>query len=757
VPRTPTSLWPVASPPPSLPATLGSATWLTDRSLWVTHVDHRVRTPDISEIGAYGVGNGLAFAINGTAYPLNTLHDALGPTYQISDGYFGDISSELRVQGNAPLVNEEWIAKPRHAAAILSTEATDQGTLTTLDFAPPGHPSLVRIIVVANTTASPLVGVQVATSIAGGARVELNRIAQDRGIDKISIGGLGSPAGASGSTVTIPLGTILPGAEAICALALVTTLGGAGEAQEIQALENRGVWALLDDTRAFWQSWFAAGAQLKLPDPMVQDLVEDMETTCKVQQAATGGLSPMSRYTKCFLRDSEGPERLFLDLGRPSDVQGMVNYLYKGCIIEGLTANSIAVDHDPTTAGPPPDWTTAPFMPTFHPVESPSYVAMNLISYWKATGDTALASEQFGFAREAILRQEVHPNGLMGWNGDEPFRWVFMNATGLFNNENNAYGPHSSFLLAPAGEHLAVLAGALGRTADQAALLARAKTVRDAVDQNAWLGTFYSPDLFFWGALKVQRPFEDINLLPLHTGFLDPQDPRAESNLLETYSQLGRGPGRIQSPSIIANIADAYDGMVPGYFLENLTLLEHPDAEAAFNAIGEISLTSGETAEGMWFQGDRALILQYFSDGKGAGDTTARYRPWEGGINVFSLVRYLLGETLDATGSVPSVSLTPHLPNNWGTLEAHGLRCGAATFDVVIGDSGTERRYQVTNTGSVPLTLELVVAEPSVSSVSLNWNVQSGLATRSKWGRTRVTVPVGTVAPGTSALVSVLP
>ncbi len=288
-------------------------------------------------------------------------------------------------------------------------------------------------------------------------------------------------------------------------------------------------------------------------------------------------------------------------------------------------------------------------------------------------------------------------------------------------------------------------------------MLARAKTVRDAVDQEAWLGTFYSPDLFFWGALKVQRPFEDINLLPLHTGYLDPSDPRAESNLLETYSQLGRGPGRIQSPSIIANVAEAYDGMVPGYFLENLTLLEHPDAEAAFNAIGDVSLSSGETAEGMWFQGDRALILQYFSDGRGAGDTTARYRPWEGGINVWSLVRYLLGERLDATGSVPSVSLTPHLPNGWGTLEAHGLRCGAATFDVVIGDSGTERRYQVTNTGSIPMTLELVVAEPTVSSVALNGTVQNGLVTRSKWGRTRVTVPVGTLAPGAGALVSVRP
>src|SRR5204863_231434 len=71
------------------------------------------------------------------------------------------------------------------------------------------------------------------------------------------------------------------------------------------------------------------------------------------------------------------------------------------------------------------------------------------------------------------------------------------------------------------------------------------------------------------------------------------------------------------------------DGMVPGYYLENLTMIDHPDAELTFNAIGNLfALNTGEIAEGMWAGGQRgAAMLQYFPEG--GDDVVARYRPMD--------------------------------------------------------------------------------------------------------------------------------
>jgi len=61
--------------------------------------------------------------------------------------------------------------------------------------------------------------------------------------------------------------------------------------------------AWLDDTLAWWHDGSAKGVQLHASDPRVDDLYDGMRTAIRVQTAAHGGVSPMSRYTGVWLGD----------------------------------------------------------------------------------------------------------------------------------------------------------------------------------------------------------------------------------------------------------------------------------------------------------------------------------------------------------------------------------------------------------------------------------------------------------------------
>ncbi|MBI4577673.1 MAG: hypothetical protein HY722_15530 [Planctomycetes bacterium] len=757
VPRAPSVLWPEHAPKTDLAAWFLARPWLAGRSLWASHADHGAHTPDPSELGAFGLGNGRCFALLGTAYPLNTLHNAIGPSYQEAGGFFGDIRSLVAVGGHAPPVRREWAWKVRRSAILITKCVADEIDLYTVDCAPPGHDAILRVLVVRNPGATDIPGVEVVTRIAGDGRPEGDRLVQDRGPYRLSMGVMGGGGGPASGELHAWVGTVPALGEVALALTLVMTRGGVGEAQVVRGLEAAGADRLIEETWRHWADWFAAGSELRLQDPKAQDLVEDMLVTGKVQQHEFGGLSPMSRYTKCFLRDGEGPLLDFLALGQHADARRILDYLHRASAHDGVIANSIGIDTD--VAGPLPavDWSQVGFMSGRGAAEAPSFIPWQVANYVAHTGDLALAGEQFEFCRQALLRQDFSPSGLLPWSGDEPFRHTIANALALVNPEAYSYAPHSSFYFVAAAERLAGVAVRLGRMAEAIDLQDRARRARDAVERAAWLGDFYAPNLLRWGAVPVPRPFEDVNLLPLHLGYLAPDDPRAEANLLAVLQQLGRGPGRVQSRSLISSAMDAYDGMVPGYLLENLSRLDHPDAEAAFNALEAVVQTSGETAEGHWADRDRVLVLRYDERGDGLGDVTARYRPWEGGLNVHGLLVYLLG--MEADASAGRVRLAPHLPNGWGRMEARRLRLGTATYDLVVADDGAERACEVTNTGAAAFTVELSVSlpVPAVREVLVDARALPPGAYRAqqRWGRVRVSAPGLHLAPGGKARVTV--
>jgi hypothetical protein len=712
----PATLWTQEQvPPTSEPDWFAARGALFDRSLWAEY-GHAGRMPSRDALGAFGLGNGRVFALEGISYPLNTLHGMIGPSYQISsNGFFGDAALGLEIQPWQVTFTDEWVSKVRRAAIVVTKQDAPQVAMWSVDFAPPGIDAIVRQVIVRNKTQQWLPETTVLVKLMGGATAESGRLTQRRGDRKLTIGATPATTTVARDILRVPLGTVAPESERTVLVYFVASKTPQAEQAAIQAIESATPDQLLDATRSSWANFFASGAQIEIPDPKVQDWIDDMLVACALQTAENGNVSPMSRYTKTWMRDSEGPLRLFLRTGHEARVARMLDAYWKTAILSNGIHNSMDADKDLSVVPPAPDWMTAEFMPGRNPVEAPSYIVLNAWEYVRASGDEALVKEQYDFLRAAVLRQERSPQNLMKFNGDEPFRWVLAAALGLYEPENLGWSSNSAFLFVAAAERLGAIAGVLGRWQDQAQFFDLAARVRTATQQNFWNAQegYYDVCKLFWANMNVWKPFEDISLMPLRIGYGSPKDADMRSNLFYVMQKLGHPDGSVQSSFLtqLANGLAGYDGMVPGYYLANLSLIDHPEAEKAFNRLERVATPSGEVCEGQYAGTDEAVTIQYANDG--GPDVVARYRPWEGGICADAALGYLLGTEPDAIGA--KVAITPHMPNGWGTLAARGLIFRGEPYDVEVKDFGWRRLVRVTNRGTREIGVDLGISVNALS------------------------------------------
>ncbi|HVY61069.1 MAG TPA: hypothetical protein VHF22_05415 [Planctomycetota bacterium] len=713
----PTSYWPASPGPtqPSMAAWFNARSWLLDRSTWQNYLTQG-NQPDRGAMGVFGLGNGRVFGMVGMSYPMNTIHGMCGPRY--SGGYFGDVAVGLELYPRKIVFDEEWLWKARRSATAITKARSSELELYTVDFAPPGVEAICRVIIAKNPTAHVQTSVNAWVNVVGTTTAETPyRLVQDHGARRLTVGATGAPLGASvdaSGQLKIQFGDLAAGEEKTALLYMVMSDDEARRQAEIVTIQSTGADRLLESTRQWWDAFFNEGASFELPDQKVKDWIDDFTVTLATQLAENGCASPMSRYTSTWMRDQEGAFRVFLRQGRPEAVRRMLEAYYKTSILSGGIYNSMGADKDLSNVPAPPDWMQASFMPGRNAVEAPSYIPIEWYDFYKATGDRAFLAECYDYCKAAVLRQEVSPDGLMRFNGDEPFRWVMAIATALYEPENRGWSSNSAFLFVAAADRMAKVATLLGKTADAADFQQRADFVRAATEQHFWLPGqgIYDCCVLFTNLIPVGKPFEDITLMPLRIGYVGPKDPHGRANLLNAKQMLVQPDGFMQSPLAVSGLlgglavnAAAYDGMVPGYYLQNLTIVDHADAEKAFNCLGRTALCTGEICEGQLAGSHNALMLEYAADGVSLADIVARFRPWEGGLCVDAALQYLFGEDWDAPNA--KVSVTPHVPNGWGAFAARGLKVNGQLYDVEVRDFGTRRLERVTNRSSAPLTVNL--------------------------------------------------
>jgi hypothetical protein len=707
-----------------IPAALSSLGWLGNPSRY----GHVGPPTDRAHSGSFGLGNGRVFALCGLDEPRNTLTGAIGPGYEADTGFFGDSNVLLLQNGVVVHPTMERAQRPR-GTAIARTRA-ESGPLawSTTDVAPPGHDFIVRHLTVSSSVAG-MTGLTLRITLARSANESpppvTNGIAQQRGSKQLLIECPGATTSPSSTGLDITVPGLDSGGEWSVTCFYRFSIGAPVDDPVTDPVAL--LQASHDETAAF----LAGAATLSVPDPKVADLYEGMLITEHVQTASIGVVSPMSRYTKGWLRDEEGPIRLYLSAGLFESARAILDGTYEALATNNEIANSFSLDTNISSFTEPPDpaafWADVSMMPGYQPAESPSYAPLLHSLYIEASGDRSILSDaRLAFLSACLSRQVASADQLLPFSGDEDYRYPMALVLGALP-ETLGWSAGSSFLFAAAADRLVPLGG-------DPSLTARATAIRAAVEAHAWTGRFYSPVIQTGSLQPIDVPSEDVSTQPLWVGFESPGDSRASANVDGYLNVLWRPDGTIASPT-----ATFYTGMVPAYLLQNLTALNRDEAEQAFNALDLVASPSGHFEE-LHTLDNLAAAVAHAPDGSG-GDVPARYRPWEGGDVVAAMLGYLLGATPDATAD--TLVIAPHLPDGWPMVKAAGLRMGSDRYDVTVegfaqGQIVTVARTAGTGSWRMTVSLHGTGAFGGIW-VNSDWSSASGANT---------SAPARTVSPG---------
>ncbi len=684
--------------------------WLTEYfEHWQQEVDLTgEQWPGYSDLGVFPIGSGRVFAHEGTIYPLGTLTNVIGPTYQ-KGIFLGDIVPLVYLGKEVVAWSTQrmrWV-KP---GGIVNTESlgVEGLRLTTYDFAPPQLPILCRIMIVSNEGQRAQRGVALALAFgAMGGEPTDNGIRLRRG-DRVMEGGfLGSrtrielgrphiplpdnldnrvrpgPMNENAPVLFCELGTLQPG-ESFAKLAYFVISEADDQDDDLFALVRERGFDLLDDAHRYWQEWHERTVVVETPDqPEVGELLTISKYLCAVQQAKAGGYSPMDGYSYTWIRDSNGPVRYLSAAGDFESVRRHLEYHFRGCAAKGKIGNNLPLDLDVEQV-PDIDWSQVPV----EPAESSSFVILQHHWYYRQSGDLQLIRRHWPMLRRCLLGQAIDERGLLPFHGDETYRFPGYR---LFDAGKDVAlyvsletrSADSAFEYVAAAEALAEMAEELGKTEEAADYRRRAEKVRQATERYYWQEDrgYYAPAMSDLSDQVQPSPFAPINLRPLWVGYASDTD-RQRQNVLGALKYLWREDGTIKTTPKF----EPYVTMIPGYGLYALAAIGHPAARIALNGVLAAAEKSGGFAE--MNEPDNRPSDEIWGQ--------HRIRPWEGGINAEAILHYLTGMEADAASG--RVFLRPQMPQAWHEMTISNLPVGGARLRLEVeGDEATVTREDDTD------------------------------------------------------------
>lgn len=725
---------------------LGRYEWLGYRlDKWQHSAVATVAPPRFRDLGAYPVGNGQAFGILGPHWPLATITNLIGPSYQKRQGFFGSLTPWLMVANkpaDCPEQSIQWLAD---APVVVCTQNMPGGlSLTTYTFAVPGAPVLGIVAAVVNSSSHTFrdVALMLSTTMASGELVK-DRLVFDRGGSRMTIGVLGGrPSGlveaqppmperidrkvnpfsaGGGLAIRFPLGTFGPGQSVAKLGYILFSKSAAEEEQWLQRLCQEG-FTVLESTRSAWQNHTGALATVATDSARLDQFFKAALYVVLSQQAAGGwagqewnktasqaggfvglpqqvggGFSPMHGYTYLWVRDSNGPVRFLCAVGDLQAVAAHLEYHFRACAQEKRVGNNMPLDLPLSQSVVQPDWDKV----AVEPAEVPSFVILQHFWYYRSSGDLTLIRWHWPMLRRCLLGQEIDARGALPFHGDETYRFPGYELFRAGEDISDwvcleTMSADSAFEYVAAAEAMAELASALGKSAEAADYRGRAARIRQATERLYWQTDkgFYAPALSDFAEQVHRYPFASINLNPLWVGYGRPEDPRQAANVLATIKHLARPGGLVKSTPGCGY----YVGMLPGYLLYNLAELRHPATAQALEGLLNSAEPSGGYAE-MNTPEDRPADRVWGMH---------RARPWETGINAEAVLHALTGYQPNAASQ--HAYLRPLLLGG-PRLSVKGLPLGASALDLDVSESKGVRHYIIRASGAVPnrATVDLAV------------------------------------------------
>ncbi|HEY3398640.1 MAG TPA: hypothetical protein VGM19_13375 [Armatimonadota bacterium] len=677
---------------------LAQRPWLQDVTPdWHVQIDYSQALPGFAALAGFPLGNGHVFAATGLRYPLGTLENLLGPTYQKTGGTFGQVIPALEVGGQTVNWRQQAMTWVRPGGMVRTISGTSDGlSLTTYDYVPPDLPAVVRIAVVDNQSQGrSFSGISLAHAFSAPATAAGSEVQLGTASAGMRAGYLDSRAevtkqfaapldlaqtqrdtapGLNENSLALrcPLGKLGPGQSVVKIFYLIVTTPQDDGSATLAKL--RAGLTTLDATHQYWQQRAEQTVQVTGPDTRLNDFLQIEKYLCQVQQAAGGGFSPMHGYTKCWIRDSNGPVRYLTSCGDFEAVKRHLQYQFAGYARQGKVSNNLTLDLPLTGPVPAVDWEKAPAPGA----EIASFMILQRYWYWLATGDNDLIREQWPMLRRCLLAQRVDERGTLPFFGDETFRFPGYELFGAGRPapdwlcmQTQSLDSCREYVVAARG--LAEMAAAIGHAGEVADYQARAERVRAAVEKYFWQPDhgLYAPALSPLTNQVQQNPFAPVNLHCWWLGY--PGDlTRQQSDLTQTLRYLAKPSGTLLSTPLVGY----YVPMTPGYLVYALAATDHPARGQALEALLNAAEASGGYAEMNTPEDVPSAAVWGLH----------RFRPWEGGLNADAALYALTG--LQVNMPLRRVTLRPWLPPGSPGFTVTNLAAGKCRLKLEVTPTG---------------------------------------------------------------------
>ncbi|MBI2401778.1 MAG: hypothetical protein HYV20_03365 [Gemmatimonadetes bacterium] len=537
---------------------LSQLPWLLDANSWALALAPDADTPH-RDAGVWPLGNGKVFAHAGAATPLNRLCDIVGPRYGFPS--FGDCWLELSSERKSVALPHQAIWRARESG-VLVTHAHDRAVwLVTLDYAPPGHSVVLRVVEIWR---GDRLGAD-ARLVAHLPRGELHedrrrslRVTGDHGV--LILSALAPGRLASPGRIDIPIGDV-PASGGVQRVVLVLA-AGPDEERAFGALPQLlHPVTLLEQTRGFWHAWLRRTRTPDLwpqnfPGPTsttrsVSDLIESAKLALKMQQADPGGgLAAMVHRAPLSARAALGSVRAFLAIGAREETLDHLEYQFRGATVLGRIPEATPPDLDTAGAGESGDWSK---QPTPHPDTAASVVLQH--RWWlEAGGDIEVVRRHWSYLRRCATGHHLTPEGLVAAHQSAAHPCAILAA--LFPDRcgwpNDLVAQPPATVSGPwlldtmagyvaAQEAMAWMAERAGHGDEATGYAGEAGRVRTALERWFWMGELgaYAPAVYPLSGAPHPAPCAPVNLLPLWLGYQRADDERARRNVEAVVDLVG--------------------------------------------------------------------------------------------------------------------------------------------------------------------------------------------------------------------------
>lgn len=660
---------------------------ITDAPYPFTGVD-----ADGTEIGygCFPMGNGFVFAHLGVDGDFNTLRGITGSGYQTRDddgkavwwqegdwpdldiqilcreGYPANLKAgyEAIISTMEPLVpTQQSITAVRGAAMVRTIQRTSQGTLYCLTYAVPGLSLVIREYVLESSLYRPmLVGLlenPLAEATTEGALIYKS---------KMVLTVVGNPALTNDGSYAA-FGSYGDGG---AWLHLAITTGSTCDKPLEISLDRESIEEYRQLTRDYWQAWSSQNLSFSTGDPRLDDMMIQLPVIIETQRDAySGGVAPMVSYHGYWVRDSMGPMLMYMANRRFDEVMRMLRYHRAASLHYGHCHMQVPLDLDLSSL---PGW--APGEPGtagdlsaigirvegwegvgVEHAEVPSLIVLQHYLLWREMHSAGYGADADAFITEAwpfiahnLFSMDFDPTYGVKFHGDETYAHGALYSTydraesGQIGYPNG-YIPTDFFSFdntilhraaAAAVEELGVRLGDIV-SAEKANDL---KEQLDAIISQQYYAAGHNWSLPYACAispLTEQRwvlPFSNILLRPywlgLDYGVLDDLDTSLSH--MQHVLELWHSPYPRTTPW-----SSYMTGHCLGYWLE---ATRSWGSQHQVHSAVQLLLQSA-SPEGAWCE-----VLDPAGMPVNIYGRINRIRPWESGVNYFSLADYCLYQCL---------------------------------------------------------------------------------------------------------------